>query len=142
MLSLQRRLERYRIIYTWKVIEGLVPNCGVYIKEGSDVDRLGRKCSIPNMKTSAKLSVQSLREQSFQINGAQLFNCLPIYVRNMRNCSILDFKMKLDKYLETIPDEPQTNSMIPSACDNMARPSNSVLHQSRTSHVKTTVDSI
>ena len=29
MLSQQRRMERYRIIYVWKVLEGLVPNCGL-----------------------------------------------------------------------------------------------------------------
>ena len=29
MNSEERRLERYRIIYTWKVLEGLVPNCGI-----------------------------------------------------------------------------------------------------------------
>ena len=27
--SMQRRIERYKIIYTWKVLEGLVPNCGI-----------------------------------------------------------------------------------------------------------------
>ena len=29
MLSLQHRLERYRFIYFWKVLENLVPNCGL-----------------------------------------------------------------------------------------------------------------
>ena len=29
MLSLQRGLERYQMIYSWKVIENLVPNCGL-----------------------------------------------------------------------------------------------------------------
>ena len=29
MYSQQRRMERYRIIYTWKILEGLVPNCGL-----------------------------------------------------------------------------------------------------------------
>ena len=29
MLSLQRRLERYRIIYIWKILEGQAPNCGI-----------------------------------------------------------------------------------------------------------------
>ena len=29
MLSQQRRSERYKIIYTWKVLEGLVPSCGI-----------------------------------------------------------------------------------------------------------------
>ena len=29
MFSQERRLERYRIIYVWKILEGPVPNCGV-----------------------------------------------------------------------------------------------------------------
>ena len=29
MISLQRRLKRYRIIYIWKILEHQVPNCGI-----------------------------------------------------------------------------------------------------------------
>ena len=29
MLSQERRMERYLIIYMWKILEGLAPNCGV-----------------------------------------------------------------------------------------------------------------
>ena len=29
MISLQRRQERYRIIYIWKILEGIAPNCGI-----------------------------------------------------------------------------------------------------------------
>ena len=31
MNSEQRRLERYKIIYIWKILQGLVPNCGVQV---------------------------------------------------------------------------------------------------------------
>ena len=51
MLSLQRRLERYRIIYTWKTLEGLVPNCGVSVSHESG--RNGRKCQVPSMDRKA-----------------------------------------------------------------------------------------
>ena len=48
MKSLQRRLERYRIIYTWKILEGIAPNCGIETKpEGGS---LGRKCQVPPLK--------------------------------------------------------------------------------------------
>ena len=33
--SQQRRLEKYRIIYTWKALEGIVPECGVKEEETS-----------------------------------------------------------------------------------------------------------
>ena len=65
MNSLQRRMERYRVIYTWKVLEGLVPNCGIEIIKDSVDSRKGRMCRIP--PTSKKN--EAIREQSFQVNG-------------------------------------------------------------------------
>ena len=29
MLSMQRRIEQYIIIYTWKILENLAPYCGI-----------------------------------------------------------------------------------------------------------------
>ena len=129
MLSLQRRHERYRIIYTWKVLEGLVPDCGV--KKKQEGGRSGRKCEIPPINRKARKSVQTLREQTFQVNGPQLYNILPANVRNMTRCSIDDFKMKLDKFLEGIPDEPSVRGLTPGACTAEARASNSLLDQVR-----------
>ena len=34
MISMQRRLERHRVIYTWKILEKLAPNCGHCAKLG------------------------------------------------------------------------------------------------------------
>ena len=45
MISLQRRQERYRIIYIWKILEGQAPNCGIE-STGSDDKRQGRKCKV------------------------------------------------------------------------------------------------
>ena len=129
MLSLQRRLERYRIIYTWKVLEGLVPNCGISMKQ--EGGRSGRKCEIPPINKKEKKSVQSLREQTFQVNGPQLFNSIPANVRNMTKCSIDEFKTKLDKFLESIPDEPNMRGLTPGACTMEARASNSLVDQIR-----------
>ena len=127
MVSLQRRLEQYRIIYTWKVIEGLVPNCGVEVKlEGG---RLDRKCKIPSIQKQTKRSVQTLREQTFQVNGPQLFNSIPASVRNMTKCGVDEFKQKLDAFLENLPDEPNVPGLVPGACTSEARPSNSILDQ-------------
>ena len=129
MISLQRRLERYRVIYTWKILEGMAPNCGINVKlEGG---RIGRKCQIPKIQTQARKGVQNLREQSFQVNGPQLFNCLPATVRNMTKCTVEEFKAKLDTFLEKVPDEPSMRGLIPAACTSDARPSNSILDQVR-----------
>ena len=42
--SQQRRLEQYKIIYIWKILEKLSPNCGI----NSDENELtGRMCQVP-----------------------------------------------------------------------------------------------
>ena len=77
------------------------------------------------------MAVQSMREQTFQVNGAQLFNALPVYLRNIRNCPLEDFKEKLDEYLQKVSDEPKMTGLIPTACTADATPSNSILDKSR-----------
>jgi hypothetical protein len=129
MLSLQRRLERYRILYVWKVIEAQVSNCGIKVR-GEDA-RLGRMCDVPPLNKRASQAVQTMREQTFQVNGPKLFNSLPAKIRNMSKCSIDDFKMALDKHLEKIPDEPNVSGLTPGGCTAEARASNSLLDQSR-----------
>ena len=127
--SQQRRFERYRILYTWKILEGLAPNCGVV---ESTTDRAGRQCSVPTLKTKSRQKIKTLRNQSFQVNGPQLFNTLPKYIRNMSNCSVTDFKEKLDQYLTVIPDQPLIGNLIPATCDLYSlSPSNSLIDQIR-----------
>ena len=128
MISLQRRQERYRIIYVWKILEGLAPNCSIQSAK-SDDKRQGRKCKLQTIKTGARASAKALREQTFQVHGPQLFNCLPPFLRNMTKCSVEIFKENLDKYLMTIPDEPSVPGLTPTALTPDARPSNSLLHQ-------------
>ena len=80
MNSEQRRLERYKIIYTWKILEGLVPNCGVEVTPDSDT-RQGRKCMIRPLSKKASVAMKTLRDGSFQVDGPRLFNCLPKQIR-------------------------------------------------------------
>jgi hypothetical protein len=127
--SRERRLERYRILYTWKVLEGRVPNCGV---ESYTSERNGRLCRLPPINKNASQRVKTLRVKSLNVNGPVLFNSLPKTIRNLSKCSIDDFKFKLDKYLETVPDQPKTMDLIPAACNQFdARPSNSIVDQIR-----------
>ena len=125
MYSQERRMERYRIIYIWKILKGLVPNCGVQLS--LDNERLGRKVLIPSLKRNGRKAIQTLREQCFQINGARLFNCLPKQLRNINTCQE-DFKEALDKYLSSVPDQPRIGSLIPQATDQLTgRQCNSLL---------------
>ena len=127
MNSQQRRLERYRIIYTWKILEGLAPNCGLVV---TNSDRRGREVRIPPLKGNQ--SVRTLREQSFQVNGPKLFNSVPIKIRNITKVPVDKFKEQLDKFLELIPDEPNVDGLTPSTCNQYtAAPSNSILDQAR-----------
>ena len=87
------------------------------------------------MNRHAQQSVQTMREQTFQVNGPRLFNSLPAKVRNISNCSIDDFKMALDKYLETVPDEPNMTGLTPGGCTAEARASNSLLDQTKRSRL-------
>ena len=107
LYSLERRRERYRIIYVWKILEELVPN----LTDRSQVvakhsPRFGRMCVIPTVSTSSKNKLQRLREGSFCVKGPRLFNSLPSHLRNMTGVSHLDFKKELDKFLRTVADEP------------------------------------
>ena len=106
-----------------------MPNSG--ITESNNL-RLGRLCVIPGLKTSCKAKVKSLRENSFQIVGPRLFNCLPQNIRNLRKCSIEEFKSKLDEYLARIPAEPKLPGYTPSASDLFSgQPSNCLVDQIR-----------
>ena len=124
MYSQESRMERYRIIYIWKTLEDFVPNCGV--SQAPLNTRLGRKCLIPSLKPNGRRAVQTLREQSFQVNGARLFNCLPKKLRDMRYNQNY-FKSELDKYLSTVPDQPRLGTLVPEAvCRVTSRESNSL----------------
>ena len=120
IFSLQRRRERYVCIYTWKVLEGLVPNFGI---ESSWNQRRGRCCTIPSVRRSASAQVQNIRFGSMGINGPRLFNCLPAHLRNMSYCSTESFKRALDNHLRTVTDEPR----VPRLTRYCTKSSNSLL---------------
>ena len=125
IISQQRRYERYRIIYMWKILEGKAPNCG--IEENSNKEK-GRKIKIPTLKSKAR----TIRESSFQVHGARLFNSLPLEIRNQKKCSVEDFKTKLDTFLSKIPDQPKIGDLIPPAQNiNTGNHSNSIVDQVR-----------
>ena len=127
MNSQQRRYERYRIIYTWKVLEGLVPNCGIKQAHSSQ-DRQGRKFEVPPLMGIH--SVKTQRDHSLQVHGPKLFNILPPKIRNITKCGVDDFKEKLDSFLTNIPDQPNVGELQPATCEQAnGHPSNSLVDQ-------------
>lgn len=104
LYSLQRRRERYSIIYIWKIIEGLAPNfTNPIIFKNSD--RRGRSCIVSHVSSGR---TGTIAYNSFRWRAIRLFNCLPKHIRNLTCCTILSFKTQLDAYLKHVPDLPCT----------------------------------
>ena len=101
LYSQERRMERYRIIYVWKIIEVIAPNVGI---ETYMSTRHGRLCKIPQIKLRVTGTIKTIREGSFQIRGPQLVNSLPANIRGLTQCTVNTFKYKLVEYLKNIPD--------------------------------------
>ena len=119
LYSLERRRERYAVLYVQKIILGLVPNItaeGLSIEYYTHIRR-GRLCKIPGLRRRADARVQSMRERCFALRAPRLFNCLPRQLRN-DNGSLPNFKLKLDKYLQTVPDKPILPHYYQEAQDN------------------------
>lgn len=107
LYSLQRRRERYCIIYVWKILENLVPNLSVHIIVKSS-NRKWRSCYIESKTSKAPKAIQSLKFTSFRTNGSPLFNQMPEEIRQITQCTTSCFKNQLDNFLSLIPDDPYT----------------------------------
>ena len=72
------------------------------------------------------------------VHAPRLFNALPAHVRNITGCSMDSFKRQLDKYLRTVPDEPQINGYTAIRRAD----SNNILHmiQSATAQLVSTLE--
>ena len=121
--SIQRRLERYQIIYIWKAMEGLVPPCGISIHHHT---YKGRLSVIPPL-SKASVKTKSIRDNTIRVAGSRIFNSIPSKLRNLTGCEITVFKANLDRFLEKVPDEPKTVTLTPRAVNlTTGRPSNSL----------------
>jgi hypothetical protein len=109
LYSLQRRRERYQIIYLWSILEAKVPNIistsgSPLIRTQSEADsRNGRTIRVPTLKRSP---YSSLRSHSLPFHGAKLFNSLPRSLRNRTDISKVTFKKEMDVWLNKILDQP------------------------------------
>ena len=110
LYSLQRRRERYQIIYIWSILEGIAPNIlsedGLpLVSEQTNYSaRKGRTVHLPAVKRS---KFSSLRYNSLPYHGARLFNRMPNNLRSLTRISKNEFKLHLDNFLKLVNDEPQ-----------------------------------
>ena len=117
--SLERRRDRYSILYLYKIILGMVPNPGLSISHNP---RTGTQVKPKyNSKRSVPRSTQTTRNASFFVRAPIMYNNLPLELRNHAQSaeptkeSVNTFKSLLDKHLANIPDLPGTlaNSLAP-----------------------------
>ena len=66
--------------------------------------------NLPLVKKSTK-QIEKARDSSILVHGAKLFNSLPMSLRNLSDCSLLEFKRKLDDYITKIPDQPTVSGV-------------------------------
>ena len=102
MYSIQRRNERFKIIYMYKIKENLVPN--ISNKYGLTFKINGRRgciCEIPNFPPGSR--ARKARDNSFAWTACNLWNSLPRWVRDITGEDVMCFKNKLDKALALFP---------------------------------------
>ena len=128
--SLERRRERYQILFLYKIIIGKYPNPGLDLSSIQIPGRHSIKFR-PKINLRSRDWVQTVRGASFFNKAPKLFNILPEQLRHPRyliNPTLEDeqqFKSELDKYLVTVPDQPTTQGLTTTAF------SNSILYQDK-----------
>ena len=133
--SIQRRHERYKIIYIYKIKEGLVPNLPhdptnpthSFALTFTTNIRRGCRCSLPR-QTLHHNPATIQRDSSFALTASNLWNCLPPNISLISNISVNSFKRRLDKFLALFPDEPRCCASGQLTDPNTGRTSNSIWH--------------
>ena len=132
--SIQRRHERYKILYMYKIKEKLVPDlpCHPLTKEDLSFDfrpnpRTGTTCFLPTPKLYHNPAVIG-RTSSFAETASSLWNRLPACVSNITKQPLHIFKRALDNMLDIIPDDPRCDASGLYSDPNTGRYTNSIYH--------------
>ena len=126
MYSVQRRHERYKILYLYKIKEKMVPNIsGTYGLQFYNSKRHGCMCRIPSYPLYHNKAVVA-RNASFALTASSLWNILPKSIRDLSGLKLTAFKRRLDKALILYPDEPRSSSSG-QFTDSNGRASNSLI---------------
>ena len=127
LYSLERRRERYLIIYAWQMLEGLKVN---YLELSPSEYTRGRIIRSRPIRWSyrgkkIKHSSRTIIHESTEKKMIRLFNCLPPHLKNIEGKTTETFKMHLDKWLCTLPDTPK----IDNYGSRVGAESNSIINQ-------------
>lgn len=106
LYSLQRRRERFAIIYMFKILHGLVPNLDIKFNYN---ERTGIRAIAKVVPNTLPTYIKTMQYNSFTQTGPKLFNCIPKELRKKWEKSdnmVETFKRKLDEFLSIVPDQP------------------------------------
>ena len=107
LMSLQRRRERYVVIFMWKIYYRKVSNdLNVRFVDNA---RFGPRAVVPPL-VSSNSKAQSLFDKSFSVKGPQIWNIVPKTIKSTDNLE--QFKIKLDKWLFEFPDRPPVHGYV------------------------------
>ena len=110
LYSLERRRERYLVIYAWKILEGLVDNPNDKVASRNHV-RLGRIIDIPSWTNSNSTKISNQKHNFFLKKAPRMFNKLPRQIRDISGTEVQSFKRAVDHFLQNIPDHPTAGSL-------------------------------
>ena len=134
LYSLERRRERYLIIYAWQMIEGIKEN--ILELKTKKIGRSRRMWSpvIPWSHNGIKIkhSIRTKIHNSTAKKMERLFNAIPAEIRNISEKSVETFKNHLDKWLRSLPDTPK----IDDYGSRVVAESNSIINQAVTQRVR------
>ena len=103
MYSEQRRQERYKILYVYKIKEKLVPNVSdAYGLQFYNSKRHGCMCRIPSYPLYHNKAVVA-RNASFALTASNLWNILPKCIRELSGLNTTAFKRRLDREPYILP---------------------------------------
>ena len=103
--SLERRRERYLLIYMFKVLNNLVPNPGFSWDYNC---RTGFRIHLRQAVKGACAKVKRLVNNSTINKAAALFNKLPVDFKLQSDGNLETYKKRLDKLLTAVPDQPDS----------------------------------
>ena len=120
-------MERYKCLYIWKSLNGLVPSLGL---EWADSDgRSGSRLRYPKI-IGPEGHNRTLQRDSINWEGVRIFNSLPDVIKNYKGTKE-GMKNLLDRYIQNIPDQPEYPGMIPGGRTMYGKPSNSIADWTR-----------
>ena len=74
--------------------------------------------TVPIQYPTNRNPAQSLQENSITVFGSRLYNSLPKYLRDIESVQTEKLKFELNKFLDTIPDQPKMPNYVTASGSN------------------------